>query len=52
MLDNYRQMEEFAEATSNKQLWRNDKKMHAYLKELEVGAAHPDAKTVREVHEG
>ena len=52
MLDTYRHMEEFAEVTTNKQLWRNDKKLHSYLKEMEVGSTHADAQTVRDVYEG
>ena len=52
MLDTYRHMEEFEEVTTDKHLLRNDRKLHTYLKEMEVGAGHDDAKTVRAVHEG
>ena len=42
MLDNYRKAEEFSRATTDRQITRNDRKVHEYLKIMESGESHPD----------
>ena len=46
MLDHYRKMEDFQDSTSDRQIERQDKSVHAYLKEMEVGSRHRDTKTL------
>ena len=38
--------------TTKKQIRRHDKKVHAYLKVLEQGEDHKDAKLLQQVNEG
>ena len=47
ILDNYRAAEEFQRSTTNKQIERNDTKVHEYLKIMESGESHPDTETIR-----
>ena len=46
MLDHYRRMEDFEQSTTDRQIERTDTTVHAYLKQMEVGARHKDAKTL------
>ena len=40
-------MDEFLEATSDRQIEREDTTVHAFLKQLEVGETHRDTKTLQ-----
>ena len=42
ILDHYRKMEDFENSTTDRQILRQDKTVHAYLKQMESGARHPD----------
>ena len=42
MLDHYRKMEDFVDSTSDRQIERQDKTVHAYLKEMEKGPKNAD----------
>ena len=52
MLEHYRLAEDFSEATTDKQIYREDKKVHHYLKVMESGEKHADAQMLKELHEG
>ena len=52
MLDHYRRVEDFKMATSDRQIERDDTTVHAYLKTMEVGGKHKDAKTLQAVQQG
>lgn len=41
MIDHYRKTEAFSDSTTPRQIERNDKSVHAFLKQMEVGD-HPD----------
>lgn len=49
ILEHYRVMEDFKTSTSDRQIERNDTSVHAYLKQMEVGEKHMDAKTLRKL---
>ena len=51
-LDHYRKFEDFESATSDRQIERNDLTVHSYLKQMEVGRNHSDAKLVKKLQEG
>ena len=52
MLEHYRKMEDFAVSTSDRQIERNDLSVHSYLKQMEVGRDHKDAKLLQELQAG
>lgn len=52
MLEHYRKMEDFEVSTSDRQIERNDTTVHSYLKQMEVGRYHNDAKLLKQVQEG
>ena len=52
MLDKYRIAEEFDIVTTPKQVRRETHKVHSYLKVMEQGENHKDAKLLKEVSEG
>ena len=45
-------MEDFRTATSDRQIQRDDTTVHAYLKTMEVGGRHEDAKILQAVQQG
>eukprot|EP00806_Schmidingerella_arcuata_P001505 Macronucleus_2358.p2 GENE.Macronucleus_2358~~Macronucleus_2358.p2 ORF type:complete len:207 (+),score=51.22 Macronucleus_2358:1-621(+) len=51
-LDHYRKFEDFEVSTSDRQIERNDVTVHSYLKQMEVGKNHTDAKLLRKLQEG
>ena len=53
MLDHYRKTEDFKDSTSDRQVERNDKSVHAYLKQMEVkSSGDEDLKTLQSLQEG
>ena len=52
MWQQYTKKSTFDEITTKDEIRRNAEKVHAYLKAMESGAEHPDAKTLREYAEG
>ncbi len=52
MLDKYRVAEEFDIVTTKKQVHRETAKVHSYLKDMELGENHNDAKLLKQVADG
>ena len=52
MLDHYRKFEDFDVSTSDRQIERNSEEVHSYLKQMEVGSEHADAKLLKSLQEG
>ena len=52
MLDKYRVAEEFDIVTTKKQVHRETSKVHSYLKDMELGESHNDAKLLKQVADG
>ena len=52
VLQKYRLAEEFNKMTQPKSIRRHSKKVHAWLKTIEQGENHEDAKLLQEVNEG
>lgn len=52
MLAHYKTAETFHASTTHKQVLRNDTQVHHYLKVMESGEGHKDAKMLKELHEG
>ena len=52
MLDHYRTYEDFDESTSERQIERHSFDVHSYLKQMEVGSKHKDAKLLKRLQDG
>lgn len=52
MLDIYREAESIKNHATKKQAKLYDTRVHSFLKNLEMGANHPDAKLLKMVEEG